>query len=35
MTALADAAREVQTQGSFQYLERTMSTPDFNRLMQG
>ena len=35
MTALADAAREVQTQGSFGYLERAMSTPDFNRLMQG
>jgi 2-methylisocitrate lyase-like PEP mutase family enzyme len=35
MTALADAAREVQTQGSFGYLERAMSTPDFNRLMKG
>jgi 2-methylisocitrate lyase-like PEP mutase family enzyme len=35
MTALADAAREVQTEGGFGYLERTMSTPDFNRLMQG
>ena len=35
MTALADAAREVQTEGSFGYLERTMSTADFNRLMQG
>jgi 2-methylisocitrate lyase-like PEP mutase family enzyme len=35
MTALADAAREVQTEGSFGYLERAMPTPDFNRLMQG
>jgi len=35
MTALADAAREVQTAGSFGYLERAMPTPDFNRLMQG
>jgi hypothetical protein len=35
MTALAEAAREVQTQGSFHYLERTMPTPDLNRLMQG
>jgi 2-methylisocitrate lyase-like PEP mutase family enzyme len=35
MTALAEAAREVQTEGRFDYLERTMSTPDFNSLMQG
>jgi len=35
MTALADAAREVQTEGRFDYLERTMSTADFNRLMRG
>jgi 2-methylisocitrate lyase-like PEP mutase family enzyme len=35
MTALADAAREVQTEGRFDYLERTMSTADFNRLLRG
>jgi 2-methylisocitrate lyase-like PEP mutase family enzyme len=35
MTALADAAREAQGEGTFGYLERAMSTPDFNRLMQG
>ena len=35
MTALADAAREVQAQGTFGYLDRAMSTPDFNRLLQG
>ena len=35
MTALADAAREVQTEGRFDYLERTMSTAEFNRLMRG
>jgi len=35
MTALADAARQVQTDGRFDYLERTMATPDLNRLMQG
>ena len=35
MTALAGAAREVQTQGSFGYLERTMSTADFYKLLQG
>jgi len=33
MTALADAAREVQTDGRFGYLERTMSTPDLYRLL--
>jgi 2-methylisocitrate lyase-like PEP mutase family enzyme len=35
MTALSDAAREVHSDGSFGYLERTMSTADFNRLIQG
>jgi len=35
MTALSDAAREVHSGGTFGYLERTMSTADFNRLMQG
>ncbi|MFO1224069.1 MAG: isocitrate lyase/phosphoenolpyruvate mutase family protein [Burkholderiaceae bacterium] len=35
MTALADAAREVQGQGTFGYLERTMATPDFYKLLQG
>jgi 2-methylisocitrate lyase-like PEP mutase family enzyme len=35
MTVLAEAAREVQAQGSFGYLGRTMPTAEFNRLMQG
>jgi 2-methylisocitrate lyase-like PEP mutase family enzyme len=35
MTALSEIAREVQSDGTFEYLERTMSTADFNRLMQG
>jgi len=35
MTALADAARELQTQGTFGYLDHAMPTPEFNRLMQG
>ena len=35
MTALSVAAREVHSDGTFGYLERTMSTADFNRLMQG
>jgi 2-methylisocitrate lyase-like PEP mutase family enzyme len=35
MTALADAAREAQTEGRFDYLEHTMSTADFNRLLRG
>ena len=35
MTALADAAREVQTHGRFDYLERTMATPDLYKLLQG
>jgi 2-methylisocitrate lyase-like PEP mutase family enzyme len=35
MTALSDAAREVHSDGSFGYLECTMSTADFNRLIQG
>ena len=35
MTALSEVAREVHSDGTFGYLERTMSTADFNRLMQG
>jgi 2-methylisocitrate lyase-like PEP mutase family enzyme len=34
MTALADAGREVQGSGSFDYLERTMGTPDMNKFLQ-
>jgi len=34
MTALVEAAREVQTQGRFGYLDRTMATPDFYKLLQ-
>jgi hypothetical protein len=35
MSGLADAAREVREQGSFGYLERTMTTPDLNGFMRG
>lgn len=35
MTALADAAREVQARGTFGYLDHAMPTPELNRLMQG
>jgi len=35
MTALADAAREVQHDGRFGYLERALPTPELNRVMQG
>jgi 2-methylisocitrate lyase-like PEP mutase family enzyme len=34
MSGLAEAAREVKENGSFGYLERTMSTPELNRFMQ-
>jgi 2-methylisocitrate lyase-like PEP mutase family enzyme len=35
MTGLLDAAREVKDKGSFGYLERTITTPEINRFMQG
>jgi hypothetical protein len=35
MTGLLDAAREVKDQGSFGYLERTITTPEINGFMQG
>jgi 2-methylisocitrate lyase-like PEP mutase family enzyme len=35
MSGLAEAAREVKEQGSFGYLERTMTTPDLNGYMRG
>ena len=34
MTGLIDAAREVREQGSFNYLEHTIVTPDFNAYMR-
>ena len=34
MTGLVDAAREVKDQGTFGYLDRTVSTADFNQYMQ-
>ena len=34
MTGMLDAAREVRDKGSFGYLERTVSTPDWNAFMQ-
>ena len=34
MTALADAAREVQDHGTFQYLDRTLGTPDLYRALK-
>jgi 2-methylisocitrate lyase-like PEP mutase family enzyme len=35
MTALVDAAREVQDRGTFGYLDRSLGTPDVNAFMQG
>jgi 2-methylisocitrate lyase-like PEP mutase family enzyme len=35
MSGLIDAAREVREEGSFGYLERSLSTPELNRFMQG
>jgi 2-methylisocitrate lyase-like PEP mutase family enzyme len=35
VSGLVDAAREVKAQGSFGYLERTLTTPDLNQFMQG
>lgn len=35
MSGLIDAAREVAGEGSFGYLERSLSTPELNRFMQG
>ena len=34
MTALADAAREVQSGGTFQYLDHTLGTPDLYRALK-
>ena len=34
MSGLIDAAREVREQGSFEYLERSLATPELNRFMQ-
>lgn len=34
MTGLLDAAKEVQDKGTFTYLDRTISTPDFNAFMK-
>lgn len=35
MSGLIDAAREVKTQGSFAYLERSLTTPELNKFMPG
>lgn len=35
MTGLVDAAREVQDQGTFTYVDRVMATPELNGFMQG
>jgi 2-methylisocitrate lyase-like PEP mutase family enzyme len=35
MSGLVEAAREVKEQGSFGYLERSLATPELNKLMQG
>jgi 2-methylisocitrate lyase-like PEP mutase family enzyme len=35
MSGLLDAAREVKDQGTFGYLERTMTTPDLSGFMRG
>lgn len=34
MTGLLDAAKEVKDKGTFGYLDRTISTPDFNAFMK-
>ena len=34
MSGLADAAREVQAHGTFQYLDRTLGTPDLYRALK-
>ena len=34
MTGLLDAAREVKESGTFDYLERSLATPDLARFMQ-
>jgi 2-methylisocitrate lyase-like PEP mutase family enzyme len=34
MTGLIDAAREAKDKGTFGYLDRSVSTPDFNALLQ-
>ena len=34
ITGLLEAAREVMEQGTFTYLDNTISTPDFNQFMQ-
>ena len=34
MTGMLEAAREVKEQGTFNYLERSLVTPDINRYMQ-
>ncbi len=35
MTGLIDAAREVQTQGTFGYLDSAVPTPDLNKMLGG
>lgn len=35
MTAAVEAAREVMTSGTFAYLDRTMSTPELNAVLEG
>jgi 2-methylisocitrate lyase-like PEP mutase family enzyme len=35
MTGLLDAAREVREKGTFGYLDRALTTPELNKLMQG
>jgi 2-methylisocitrate lyase-like PEP mutase family enzyme len=34
MTGLLEAAKEVKEKGTFTYLDRTISTPDFNAFMK-
>jgi 2-methylisocitrate lyase-like PEP mutase family enzyme len=34
MSALVDAAREVQASGTFQYLDRSLGTPDLYRALK-
>ena len=34
MTGLADAAREIRDTGEFRFLDRSLTTPELNKLMR-
>jgi hypothetical protein len=35
MTGLVDAAREIKDKGTFDYIDRSIATPDLAAYMQG